>query len=401
MSLEELSRNVDQAIVEKNLNALESIFSEGGGSSSGTWQGVGQGEQRSLAAHFVQATVKSPDFLKIALPQLETVFARVLTHLPASVPGAADNTLRQKIFDYKVNSEGDYSGAARILSTMRIEDNEESLYYLDPASKTDIYVKIAECFLAEDEIAEADSAVNKAGQAIMGISNQDNKHTALILRYKSTNARVLDLNRKFLQAASRYHEISESETDLIDAEELLQMLGRAVACAILAPSGPQRARTLGKIFRDERLSQLDSMDSFSSHSTILKKMYLNRVLRPEELTKFESTLAPHQKAIMGDGLTIMERGVIEHNMIAVGNVYSSIKLDHLATILGVDERKAVRLAASMVTDGSIRASIDEVDGILTFDDVEHEGNEWGTSIASFCSELARVSDQVNTSVRTA
>jgi COP9 signalosome complex subunit 4 len=93
---------------------------------------------------------------------------------------------------------------------------------------------------------ESDSAVTKAGSVVESIAKPE-EHMALILRYKSTYARVLDSNRKFLQAASRYHDLSQSSTELIRAEDLLGMLGRASTCAILAPSGPQRQRVLGHV----------------------------------------------------------------------------------------------------------------------------------------------------------
>jgi COP9 signalosome complex subunit 4 len=105
----------------------------------------------------------------------------------------------------------DYSGAARILSGIRMQD--QGIYQMTPAEKTDVYVKIAECFLAEDEIVESDSAVQKAGITVEQITNKE-QHTALILRYKSTYARVLDANRKFLTAATRYHELSQSATEV-------------------------------------------------------------------------------------------------------------------------------------------------------------------------------------------
>ena len=98
----------------------------------------------------------------------------------------------------------------------------------------------------EDEIVESDSAVTKAGGVVSSIANPE-QHMTLILRYKSTYARVLDANRKFLQAASRYHDLSQSSGELIRAEDLLGMLGRAATCAILAPSGPQRQRVLGHV----------------------------------------------------------------------------------------------------------------------------------------------------------
>jgi COP9 signalosome complex subunit 4 len=88
--------------------------------------------------------------------------------------------------------------------------------------------------------------VTKAGTVVESITNAE-QHMALILRYKSTYARVLDANRKFLQAASRYHDLSQAQTDMIDADDLNNMLGRAATCAILAPSGPQRQRILGLV----------------------------------------------------------------------------------------------------------------------------------------------------------
>jgi COP9 signalosome complex subunit 4 len=64
------------------------------------------------------------------------------------------------------------------------------------------------------------------------------------LRYKSTYARVLDNNRKFLQAALKYHDLSTAylQTDAVDTDDLLIMLGRAVTCAILSPNSAQRQR---------------------------------------------------------------------------------------------------------------------------------------------------------------
>mmetsp|Transcript_24846 Transcript_24846/g.40644 ORF Transcript_24846/g.40644 Transcript_24846/m.40644 type:complete len:280 (+) Transcript_24846:2-841(+) len=276
---------------------------------------------------------------------------------------------------------------------MRMEDDQSSVYYFSPAEKCDVYVKIAECFLEEDEIAESDAAVTKAGTVVESIANPD-QHLALVLRYKSTYARVLDSNRKFLQAASRYHDLSQSSGELIRPEDLLAMLGRAATCAILAPSGPQRQRVLGHIYKDPRLSQLDSIPQFETHATILTKMFKNQLLGKEELVKFESTLQPHQKAIMGDGLTIMERGVVEHNMLAVSGIYQSIYISELAIKLGVAHDKAEKIAASMIMDGSLEGSIDQVSGLVEFYSDETPNAAWDKAITSFCMELNRVTETI-------
>jgi COP9 signalosome complex subunit 4 len=242
--MEELAQNVDRGISSNDYSAIGGVFSFGPSS----WQSIGQGEQRSLAAHFIKAAVNTPNFLPgaFASGQMMQVMIETLKMLPSTVEGAADNKLRQLLFDYKVNEEGEYSAAARILAGMRMDDDPNSVYYTKPADKCDVYVKIAECFLEDDEVAESDSAVTKAGGVVESIENPE-QNMALILRYKSTYARVLDFNRKFLQAASRYHDLSQSSEELIRAEDLLVMLGRAATCAILAPSGPQRQRVLGHV----------------------------------------------------------------------------------------------------------------------------------------------------------
>ena len=219
------------------------------------------------------------------------------------------------------------------------------------------------------------------------------KHLGLLLRYKSTYARVLDANRKFLPAAQRYHELS-APSAYIDGDESIQMLGRAATCAILAPSGPQRQRVLGLICKDERLRQLDGLSEYQTHATILTKMYAHQILGPHELIQFETSLAEHQKAVMGDGLTIMERGVMEHNMVAVANLYRSIYFSELAKILGVSPLKAEKVAATMIMDGSLHGSMDQVEGLLEFEPPESPEQSWDRSINGFCLELNRVTDAV-------
>lgn len=390
--METLIGAIQAAVQNLDYESLVNVFSFGPSS----WQSLGQGEQRSLASYLIKTAVGSPSFLPKAFEssQMLNVFLKTLKHLPATpVEDAADNRLRQMIFDYYVNEEGDYSAAASILSGMRMDGEEGSVYHFSAAAKCDVYVKIAECFLEEDQIAESDAAVTKAGSVVESIENAD-QHLPLILRYKSTYARVLDSNRKFLQAASRYHDLSQSSTEVIRAEDLLIMLGRAVTCAILAPSGPQRQRVLGHITKDPRLNQLDSISQFETHATILTKMFKSQILGKKELVKFEASLQPHQKAIMGDGLTIMERGVVEHNMLAISGIYQSIYIDELALILGVPKRKAENIVATMILDGSVEGSIDQVENLVFFHTDESCNGAWDKAISSFCRELNAVTDEI-------
>ena len=132
-------------------------------------------------------------------------------------------------------------------------------------------------------------------------------------------------------------------------------------------------------------------------------MYLNRIIQKPSLQKFESSLAEHQKALMSDGLTIVERGVLEHNMVAVSHLYTSIYLEELGKLLGVvDADKAEKVAAKMIGDGSLNGEIDEVEGVLKFShssDVvssERESKllQWDETITEFCVQLNKVTDAV-------
>jgi len=233
---------------------------------------------------------------------------------------------------------------------------------------------------------EADSFVTKAGAVVQDLPNP-NDHRSLLLRYKSTYAQILDANRKFLQAASRYYELSQLTSE-VDADELLHLLGRAATCAILAPTGTQRQRILGLVYKDQRLVQIDGIDEFSTHSSIVRKMYMNQALKSHEIRKFEESLAEHQR-------TIFERVVTEHNILAVGKLYTNIYLTELANSLGVDVVKAEKLVAGMIVAGSLKASIDQVDGLLSFENAGCALLSWDDAITHFCVQLNRIAEEIS------
>lgn len=58
--------------------------------------------------------------------------------------------------------------------------------------------------------------------------------------------------------------------------------------------GQQRSRMLATLFKDERCQQLATYG-------ILEKMYLDRIIRGNQLQEFAAMLMPHQKATTADG----------------------------------------------------------------------------------------------------
>ena len=123
-------------------------------------------------------------------------------------------------------------------------------------------------------------------------------------------------------------------------------------CTILAAAGPQRSRVLATLFKDERCAALPTY-------TMLSKVYLGRILRPDAVQAFAAELKPHQLAVGGDGLTVLERSVIEHNLAAASKLYRNIDLGELGTLLGISAERAEKIAAHMITEGRLKGTIDQ------------------------------------------
>ena len=430
-----MENQIDQIIASSDYASLPALF------NSPTYHSLGQGEQRTISAYFIKALFRhsnsnnnNNNLNNVLHPLFSSkenqliIIHKILSNLPQTVENALDNTLRHYLFTYLIEEDDDYRNAAIVLSGMRMttnsnnndngnNSNNNNVYHTSYADKTDVYVKIAECFLHEEEYVEAETFVRKASESVEFIDKPEECST-LILRFKSIYARVEDANRKFLEAARRYYDLStihmvmssssssttsstsdeNQQTVMIDNDDLLEFLGRAATCSILARSSKQRQRILGLVYKDRRLSQLDSISHFTSHSSIVKKMYMNQIIvRDDDLIQFESSLGDHQRAIMGDGLTIVQRALIEHNMVAVSHLYASIYFTDLGQLLGLSTDRAEGIACKMITNGTLAGTIDEVDGVLYFDtqqDQEVEVINWDSSITNFCLELNKVTDAI-------
>ena len=362
--MEGLIRTIDEAVASNNYSALENLFATG-------WQAVGPGEQRSLAAHFLVRAVGTPQFLPAAFGSLQPTFLVALGHLPSTVEGAADSKLRQILFDYLIE-QGRYSEGSTILAGTRIHD--DGVYCLDAEQRANVWIQVAEGYLADDAPEKAEGAVNHIVQPPT--------EALLLLRYKSVTARVLDSNRKFLEAARRYHELSQSES--ISLDEQTVFLERAVTCAVLAPPHAWKDRVLGQLVKDERLSLLDERP----HPKLLRQMQRHEIL--EYPQAFAETLAEHQQAVAGNGLTVLQGTLLQHNCLAVARLYESIRLTALAKVLGTTAEQAESTVAKMIRDGSLQASLDQVAGLLQFRSTTVADDK----VTEFCMEMDRVSKAV-------
>lgn len=252
----------------------------------------------------------------------------------------------------------DFLDAAKALTDIPL-DNSQRKVTDDERAK--IWIRIVRNYLEEGDSTAAETYINKLKNIMHTVSDQD-----LNLHFRLSQARIQDARRDFLSASQRYHEISFSPS--ITEEERLHTLSMAIKCAILAPAGPLRSRTLGRLYKDERSSQLEEF-------SILEKMFLDRLLSPEEVAKFAEGLQPHQLATTSDGSTVLAKAVVEHNLLGVSRLYNNIRFEDLGSLLGLDSEKAEETTARMIEQGRLVGRMDQLDGIVWFESGEASGEK--------------------------
>ena len=259
----------------------------------------------------------------------------------------ADYVLRRALFDCFCAHELWEDAAAAL----------EGCISIPGAERARSFAEIAQCYLEEDDDARADGALRHVAELIGG-EEEDAVDDETVLRYRSARARVFDLRRNYTQAAAMYSALSTLEGS-VSAAELEVFLDRAATCAILDRPGPQRQRILTKVLRDPRSAALPSY-------VMLDKVCRSRIVSPSEAAAFRDSLDAHHLADTGGGVTVFDRSLSEHNILAASHIYSTISLSSLGVLLGSDASTAERAAAVMIEDGRLDATIDQLAGVLEF-----------------------------------
>jgi COP9 signalosome complex subunit 4 len=131
-------------------------------------------------------------------------------------------------------------------------------------------------------------------------------------------------------------------------------------------------------------------------------MFLDRILRPAEVKEFEATLRPHQLAkiaqssndrlaaasasaddeddmVTGEAVskrtgpsTVLDRAVLEHNLLASSKIYNNITFRGLGALLDLTPGAAETMARRMIEQGRLKASIDQVERLIWFEKREED-----------------------------
>ncbi|KAK2580734.1 hypothetical protein KPH14_011362 [Odynerus spinipes] len=377
----------DQA--EKYRAILDAILS-----SANTNQAQANGELVEALKVFIEAIVNENVSLVISRQVLTDVSSRLLS-LPDEISKAVSHytldkvqprvisfeeqvaSIRQHLADIYERNQN-WREAANVLVGIPLETGQKQ-YTVD--YKLETYLKIARLYLEDDDPVQAEAFINRAS-----LLQAESKNEQLQIYYKVCYARVLDYRRKFIEAAQRYNELSYRS--IIHEDERMTALRNALICTVLASAGQQRSRMLATLFKDERCQQLPAY-------SILEKMYLDRIIRRSELQEFEALLQPHQKACTIDGLgsTILDRAVIEHNLLSASKLYNNITFEELGALLEIPPTKAEKIASQMITEGRMNGYIDQIDSIVHFETRETLPT-WDKQIQSLCYQVNQIIEKI-------
>jgi hypothetical protein len=115
--------------------------------------------------------------------------------------------------------------------------------------------------------------------------------------------------------------------------------------------------------------------------------------------------------VAGDGYSLLDRAVMEHNLISTARVYSNISLTELGAVLALDADRAEKVAAAMITEGRLRGIIDQtgermsvadltlvtnpnfsthptIEGYLLFEEGGSTLASWDQAIEEVCSDVS-------------
>ncbi|THY16643.1 COP9 signalosome-like protein complex subunit 4 [Aureobasidium pullulans] len=350
---------------------------------------VGIVTSRPLLASFVGKLASLPDAdvkIQVGTNAIDALAPKVVSYEDQ------DSQIKLMLADSYEQNE-DFTSSAKVLQQITLDSSQR---HVSDDDKAKIWIRITRCYLEEDDPTNALSYLNRVKNVIYNVQDQPTK-----LQFQLSQARISDSQRNFLDASNSY--LNLSLEPVIDEEERLQALSAAIICVVLAPAGPKRARQLARLYKDDRTPQVNEF-------AILEKIFLDRVLSPEEVKAFAEKLQPHQMAKTADGSTVLDKAVLEHNLLGVSRLYSNIHIDNLGPMLGVDSDRAEAYAAQMIEQGRLSGYIDQIDGLIHFsNDSGADGAKggaanlgtrelrmWDANVQALCEEVERVATMIQT-----
>lgn len=82
--------------------------------------------------------------------------------------------------------------------------------------------------------------------------------------------------------------------------------------------------------------------------------------------------------------------MVQHNLLAASRIYNNITFSQMGTLLQISPETAEKVASRMIMGKRLAASIDQIEGLVTFDTSRNNLSLWDSQIESTCRTVDRV-----------
>eukprot|EP00698_Gefionella_okellyi_P005695 TRINITY_DN15160_c0_g1_i1.p1 TRINITY_DN15160_c0_g1~~TRINITY_DN15160_c0_g1_i1.p1 ORF type:complete len:405 (-),score=115.14 TRINITY_DN15160_c0_g1_i1:28-1188(-) len=267
-------------------------------------------------------------------------------------------------------SQGKFRAAADTYSLIPLNSDQRAI---SDKQKLTTYMSIADNYIKASDFVAAEKCTNRAA-----VLEKEVKDAALSLRFKIANATVLDFRGKLLEASRHFFELSQQ----VEASRRLEFLQQAINTCILSAAGPQRNKVLTILYKDDFASKAVNFG-------ILETVYHNKLVRGKAVADFAAQLKPHHTAQV-DGFSVLDNGLVQHNLLAASDIYHNMSFQQMGALLQVAPEKAEKIAAQMIMDKRLAASIDQIEGMVSFEASAATLPVWDKQIENVCHSVDRV-----------
>eukprot|EP00656_Telonema_subtile_P042227 TRINITY_DN4772_c0_g1_i2.p1 TRINITY_DN4772_c0_g1~~TRINITY_DN4772_c0_g1_i2.p1 ORF type:complete len:372 (+),score=104.73 TRINITY_DN4772_c0_g1_i2:151-1266(+) len=255
---------------------------------------------------------------------------------------------------------------AEALSQYKLEGGDQEHLEMD------LYYKCANFHAKRGDMMECSKTLSQA-RGMKGRADRHRKMHAML------QGLVNQHSGKFLVAARGYLKVANDDESAIRTGSICAILGLGEDTKGATVGSVDRQSVLIDYARDPRAAGLDVYP-------FLQKALKGQLFRKEAVDEFVALLEPHQaqhfKAV----------AVLEHNILAVSQLYNNISLEQLGLMLNVSKDEAEKAASTIISEGRLEASINQVDDILSF---ECTSEEFDTNIRDTCKAVQDIVADIN------
>ena len=247
-------------------------------------------------------------------------------------------SIQYNFFDIYAKSlidNGFYNEAAKVYSSFPLPSDidHEILEY---------YMKIGECYLNNNDYEKALNYLHKMSSHVFQISTP----RLLLNKYDIYRGKVHIHRDAFREAANAFTRLwTMGETP----EMRIIGLRNGIICAVLAPVSKNRSLLLHKFVEDENASKLDV---FPILDVIVKGKFIDKATRDDFCNKIADVVG------LKDHRTL-ESFSTQHNISVAMKIFSSIRIDRLAQLIGETPSSVEEQVRKMIEIKALNALIDQ------------------------------------------